>query len=505
MFKARYRTITFAEDMEPGIVVVLLGTALKGPVMEPVAIAGPEHALRLFGEEGTLLQGYRLASAVNPNAAYFMMRINGEHARLVISLPGGDELLTLKAIDAGSAGNLVRVAVEGDFITITSEDVVNRYSVHSLVSVGELVDSINDDANRGYSPVEAGTATIAAPLSALAEALAESASLEGGDDGYPLTKNELYGLLEQAYKRLEGYRTDIVVPLGVYLNDDAASYTYGSLRAVYGGATYSAGDVLDLEAEYGRANFAAPLMDFCARQMGYGLMSHGIIGMRPMPDSTILRPWIRRYIHDLAAASCLKDRVGFAIGDIDRSHHVSAVLGDLMFQGDYISAAPAYAALLAGTGIETTTGRGFSGFEGQRTELDGDSMRIAAAYGLVTLRTSLSERRLVVYSGVTLAEAGRPLHYIANVRTAQYVIYRLRRVLDPFIGVVTGTIVIRDTLERAADNLLRELQKEGVIDGYSLSASLELMDLQALRCRFELSFRPKYSVEDISITVRYSL
>lgn len=501
MFKARHRTIATAENLEPGTVVVLLGTALKGPVMEPIAVSEPNHARRVFGEDGTLLQGYRLAFAVNPNASYFLLRLNGSHARLTLSSDSGSEIV-FRAINAGAEGNLIYVSAGDDHIAITGNEGTNYYSFNDLTTVNELIDKINTDANVGYSLVEAETTQPECLLSEFLPSLTTPVSLQGGDDGYPITKNQLYKLLNNAYKRLEGYRTDIIVPLGACLNDNSAGFSYNSLYYLYDDSDRES-DTLDLIDDYGQANFAVPLMNFCARQTARGLPAHGVLGMLRMPDLEKFNQRQQSYIHDLIAASCLSTRTGFTSFDEDISYFVSAVLADLPFDDDYVNAAPAYAALLAGSGTETTTRMGLPGFTEQRTELDGNSMRLAAEYGIVTLRTSLADGHLVVYSGVTLAESTRPFHYISNVRTVQYIIARLYEVLDPFVGAVTGTIIVRDMLEKAADRLLQRLVQENVIQRYSLVVDLEQAGISALHCVFRLTIRPKYSLEDINIAVRY--
>lgn len=508
MLKGKFPTLSSIGEDRPGAVVVFLGTAARGPVMEPVIVAGPEHVLRVFGSDGTLPSAYRLASRVNPQAIYCLMRVNGSTASLsleVVAEDGESCLFTLTAVEAGSLYNDVAVKVEvlpggTAALAVKYGRVVNTYNLVELPTLGELVDKINLDAALGYSPVTASTTSVTMPSSALAPLLAEWTNLEGGADDLTPTKNELYRMLGEAYMRLEGLRTDIIVPVGARFDDVLTGYVYGASSSVFGAAWYTSdADYLSLTEGGERATFHGQLIGFCRRQFARGLMAHGVLGMRPMPEPELLAESGFDYISGLVNVSCLATREGFRFGQDDLGYYVSLVLGDLELDGEYCQAAPAYAALLAATGTETTTGMPVSNTQRQRTYLDGMSLRYAADSGLVTFYHS-EKKGLCVYSGVTAALPGRPLHYVANVRTAQFIIHALRLALNPYIGEMEGIIPVRDAVEQVTGEVLRSAKESGLVQSYSFAVRLDQLDGFSVACTVDLTLRAKYAVEDISVS-----
>ena len=497
----------------PGNVVVLIGTALQGPCNEPVDAAGIEHVKRVFGTDGTLFEGYRLAYTVNPNATYRLIRVGGKYARLDVPVVFNDSTVTglsLRSVGGGSRYNSVCVRVrppeEGAALVISYNGYENVYYFAEFPSVGLLVDKINADAANGYSPVFASTEDITIPSELLCDYLSGENTLSGGWDGLDISKNDLYTELDAIYRSLEGLRTDIVVPLGVYFDDVAVPYIYGSDRSIYGESEYFAqDDYLTLEVDGGRATFHGQLADFCFRQFNRGLMAHGVIGMRPVPGAELIRESQQAYLVDLINATCFADRHGltaYVEGEpVDRGHYLSVVLGDLLIDGRYTSGAAAYAALIAAAGVETTTNLPVSNIARQRTQLDGDWLRYAADRGLVVFYESL-KNGLSVYNGVTASLSDGPLRYIANVRTAQYIVHLLRVALDPYMGTMSGTIVIGSTVERVARGILAQAQEAGIIRSYDLNVSIEPVDGDqfSANCIIDLTLRAKYAVEDISVT-----
>lgn len=513
MYKGKLHQLYNMTDDNPGSVVVLLGTAAQGPVMEPVRVAGPENASRLFGIDGTLPAGYRLAQLVNPQAVYCLMRINGSAASLSLNIEtDGREpcLFLLEAEEANDRYNRVAVRVEtssyGDTVLVIKLDdnTRNVYNLVELPTLGELVDKINLDASLGYSPVKASTTDAMVPSVELAPLLSDWVYLEGGDSGLNPTKNELYFMLKNAYAKLEGLRTDIVVPLGVYFDDVLSSFVYGDSRSLFGAAWYSSDeDYLNLEDEGRRATFHGQLIDFCRRQFARGLMCHGVLGLRPMAEGELLARAGVNYIAARVGTSCLSSREGFLYGEDDWGHCISLVLGDLEYDWGYTSGAPAYAALIAAAGTETTTGMAVSNIKRQRTYLSNDppdfALRYAADSGLVTFYNSI-KKGLSVFSGVTAAPAGRPLHYLANVRTAHYLVYMLRLALEPYIDVIQGIIPVRDTIERITADVLENARRSGLIQSYSYGLQFQPLGAFSVVCVINLTIRAKYAVEDISIT-----
>lgn len=501
-----------------GSVIVMLGTAAGGPVLEPVEVTSPAHAAAVFGYGGTLYNAYRMAYAVNPNATYCLMRINGKHARRLLVLTGTDGrqcFFEIKSREAGEVGNRIAVVADaGQLLFFLSDDqgdqLVGSYALSNYPALGMLVEAINNDSVpvsvSATDPDFASDALIAALEALKAELGTSVVYLDGGNDELAPSKDELYQMLEDAYSVLEGRRTDIVVLLDARFND--VSYTLfleeGDTDQSYDMWYSDDPDFLDT---YPLSNgepptFHGQLIDFCRRQAAVGVPTVGVIGVRPIPDSVpVLNA---EHIASFIKFSCLNNRLGFVRDGTDFGHYISIVFGDLAFDGMYISGAPAYAALLAAYGTETTTNKPLVSVTEQRVELDDEALRWASAAGLVVFYNSV-KNGLSVYNGVTAAPYERPLRYIANVRTGHYIISRLRNVLDSFVGTTGGIIPIREMVKRAADETMKAIQREGVIKSYSLDMTEYQYDAFSFGCLIDVTFKAKYAVEDMSATMVFNI
>lgn len=499
-----------------GSVVVMLGTADRGPVLEPVEVVSRTHAASVFGYGGTLYNSYCMAYAVNPNATYCLMRINGRYARRMLTLTdeyGNQCFFEIKSREAGKAGNNIALTVELDKLMIIrsngdEDEVINSYTLGDYETLGELVEAINSDDVPIFVTVTAPDFEPGDLVRAIEEFEAITSVeeeegrvyLAGGDDGLEFTKNELYAMLEDAYHVLEGRRTDIIVLLDARFNDVTPALF---IDEEDGDQSYliwysDDPDFLDMNINGKAVTFHGQLIDFCRRQAAAGIPTIGVIGVRPIPDSI---PTLNaEHIASFIKYSCLNNRLGFVIDGSDFGHYVSIVFGDLEFDGMFMSGAPAYAALLAASGVETTTNKPLQNITGQSVQLDDEALKWASAAGLVVFYNSI-KNGLSVYNGVTAAPYERPLRYIANVRIGHYVISRLRNALDAFVGTTGGIIPIRDMIARTAEEIMKTIQNEGVVSSYSLNIREYYYDAFSFGCQIDVTFRAKYAVEDMSATV----
>lgn len=490
-----------------GEVVVLLGTAAAGPVLEPVYVAGPNQAADVFGSSGTLLNGYLDAYRANPLALYYLVRVNGAHAAAVLYASGGEdgpplEALRLRSAEGGEIHNQTAVVVDGSGLQITEAGETRTYSFADYPTLFRLAEQINGHAALGYSRVVASTGY---PEAASALLLPVTTCLQGGRDDLAPTKNELYLLLDQAYGILEGWRTDLVVPLGAYFDDVIDPYFYGQFPSFYGEGSYTApADYLDLSdpVTQERCTFHGQLAAFCARQARFGLMAHGVLGLRPLPSPELLAALDFSFPAEFVRFSCLRSRLGFSTKEAgtiyDRGHYLSLVGADLVSAGQRRSAAPAYAALIAAAGVGSTTNRPVNGFDGQYVQFAEEDMRHLARWGVVTFRRSL-KRGLVVTSGVTAGLSG-PLHYLPNVRSSQYAAARLKHALDPYVGLTRNPVSAQDIVNQTVNTTLQNLVKEGVLQRYDYTVRIDPVPAGglALGGEVELRLRPSYAVEDIT-------
>lgn len=526
MFNYDYFSAPRTDIAAPGNTLLLLGTSINGPVNEPIRVASPAEAELYFGTEGTLIAGYRQAHAANPQADCYLMRATGQHARAVLWALDEDMVfagLRLRAVAGGQRYNAVAAEVRvvyGEPNTVGDHALVvyparpelapRAYKLDDHPLLGLLVKAINEDAMAGLVEVNASTDETMAPSNSLVGFNSETVYLEDGDDGLAPTKNELYAALEQSYRLLEGRPLDVVVPLGAAFDDTAAPTYYG--EAVYGQAPLVAeGDYLSAARPDGSpATFHGQLIAFCRSQQKFGMLTHGVLGMRPLPDQVFTGRLGFSYIRHLLASTALADRHGLTegpSGQPDLGYCISVVANDLSFNDEHpASWAAAYGAHILACGLENTANVPIRGATGQRLVFGDQELRLMARLGVVAPRYSVRHRQLVVSAGVTLALRASPLHHLTNVRTAQYALFRLREVLDRFLGDTRPNLGLQGMIEEAVEQCFAGLASAGILDRYDFKFQIEPYLWQGGRWgRLNLTLGTRYSIEDISTSVTFPL
>jgi hypothetical protein len=501
------------EDL--GNVIVLLGTAGTGPVLEPVRVISPEHAVEVFGNKGSLYDYYTGVYGINQRAVYYLVRITGSHATAVLKIfsPEEDNVidgLKLMAVDGSAAYNSVQAGFEagedGQCLFIEEAGRKNTYSLSECVTLGLLVSRINQNARRKLSKIVASTSYSNYPSTSLLDNYSGPIEFSGGSDGLDADKTEMYYALGRAYEFLNDRRTDIVVPLGVYFNDVIEPSYYGN--ASYGQGKYSSKEqLLNLEVDGTRCTFHGQLLDFCECQMSIGCMAHGVLAMRPLPEPDKM-PDPVEFGRGLVEASCLNSRYHLSTinqGNIrDRGCNISIVCGDILYpDGRLRTGAAGYAATIAACGMESTTNVPVNGIVGQQLQFSSDVRRYLSDNGLVSFRHSV-KNGIVVANGVTAATTDSSLHFLSNIRTVQYVLARLKAATDIYIGEGFSFITAYDILNRTIEEVLNDIVSKNHLQWYSFK--LKLTRSNTVQVSFvatvDLELRPKYSVEDIIVTVQ---
>ncbi len=501
-----------------GKTVYILGVSEDGPVMQPIYVKSTTEAESIFGNKmkGTLVRACEEAYDRNSEIAIFLMRISGKSATLKIAgFHRGDlvELLHLRSASGGGRYNDVCVDLEHradlneNLFVITSGSYRIVYNLEQYQTIGHLVLQINQDCRSNLHGVIVESDYYDAPIMSIVTAFTEKAFLTGGDDGLGLTKDEMYLQYEDACRLLLGKPIDIILPVGVYVDDVHPVALYG--EGTYGNAVYaSTDDHLQLVDTYNNnrvVSFHEQLIDFCRKQMSFGFMTHGVIGLRPLkvvPDS-IEHDY--SYIIRLVEATIFKDRYGlleYKDGQwVDKGYYISVVGGELVFQPDspaeyFSNGAAAYAALLAGT-YETTTNTQVKDVK-LRYELPEEVVGELSKLGVVMFQESI-RNGIVVASGVTASHYSNELHSVANLRMTQLSLAHVNEVVQQIYESDTDPALRRRLVEERIKERLRQLKSSNILLDYDYRI---LMNRTNSEGSILLTLHTKYTVEGIGTSAQ---
>ena len=284
--------------------------------------------------------------------------------------------------------------------------------------------------------------------------------LKGGKDGINISKEEIYRLLEGegdepgVYDILfEDEEIDIVVPLGVYADDELASQFN---------------------------SFDQQLANFCARAFYHNNEVRGVIGVKPLQDPTRIN--IIERVNNLLTLDTnyyLTDDNGNYVIDegqrVDIGRFISVVAHDFIYNDANLSTrsienvAPAYAgraSMITGTNSPTNeiVGGGTLAYDYSTRQANN-----LAGNKLVTLKTRAGAPR--INSAVTCAQPGSGWTRYHTVDIVFDVIEELRDVYDRYIGQ-GNTLEKRNSLDADIRKTLKE--ENGVVDfDYSIVQSPE--------------------------------
>lgn len=499
----------------------LLGTSEDGPYMEPVLVRSKFEAESIYGskDKGTLVKAFNEAYDRNEDISIYLMRITGKSATLDIEGFVTDPLdpkhvISFRSVHAGAKYNDVSMQVVYDedkdahifYLTLPNREQI-FYEMPTYMTVGAFTKTLNEDCRAGKHTIMASTDYPQTPFAALQFFLPSETRLIEGDDGLTATKDELYLACDLAYQILQGRAVDIIVPVGMYVDDVHPAYLYGS--AIYGSAFYSStSDYLSLVDTMNNnkvVSFHEQLIEFCREQMRLGYMTHGVMGMRSLPSIPFNVENDDLYISRLAQSTAFKDRHGFLEYQngrwYDKGYFVSVVTMDLWFEGHtyYGNAAVRYAAMLTGH-YDSTTNMKLGDDVSLRYELSPKTMAGLSRLGVVSFRNSV-RHGIVVHSGVTAASPQTELHNVANVRMVQITLAYMNEAVDLVYDAYPNHDMRRNFLEQLVKTRLGELYDAGVLEAYDYAIQ---MRNDGVKGEILLTLQGKHTVEAIQTSAEIS-
>lgn len=495
--------------------IFLLGTADLGPVNMPIKVSSANHVKNVFGEQGTLLDAFRVIKESDLDCEVFMVKVTGKHSEvyLNINLPNSEieeNGFFFKSQYANEIYNDIQIIIHEDalYINYPTEALGNYYLQYKYHETDENGDDIHDDdgnlifktlydlAEEINEDTRMMNSKVYCYLSCDPKVMANTAlvgvneqinTFKGGNSGIYYNKNMIYNCLSDTYNILEGREIDIIVPVECYY-DDTFTHDEDALEEYF-----------DLEREYitlkdddtkEYLSYYNQLLEFLRRQLRFGCVTHGIMGMNPNgnvfldQDKYYLK---LEYLKKLNNKNSFYDKyrqlISVCVGDIYTTY------GTRVYNS-YIL----YATLIASIQvIQNTTNKPLP--DSFTTYNDFDNMMLARIreLGFTAFRYSILKKSVVVSSGVTTSD-DENFKYLCNIRMCQLVMTRVNKVLSQYIGENISSLIRTKQIENRLINLLSNLISENVIAGFAIN-SITVPQMGHLL--LDLSFKTIYMTESI--------
>lgn len=482
----------------PGQTVLVIGPADGGPVMTPLEVSADPASL--FGG-GPLCETVRAGLQIGPDLQWIAMRLNGMAPRLTLPPVGGgsEPALILEGVSGTSAFNGLLLVLEEDELGAPSLKLPGGYTyrLSSYPYLALLIEQMNRDALAGRQPFWASSTYHDLPASALME-LAGEYPIEDGSDGAGLSRDELFFLLDDALRILDGRPLDAVVLAGLYFDDLHQQSAYGG--SSYGSAIYGNDAPADRLTVVDSANAMRPvsyhtlLSEWCYQQTGSGRIVVGLVPCRPLPDPSLLLSAGVDYVRVLTEH--VSQTAGGQLTALDGAEigrYLQVVSGEGRVGGYSTTMEAAAAVAYLRSGVDAATNAAIPAV--LPWELDSPQRQRLADYGVTTFYTD-PRGQTRVWSGVTAAPSHLDAHWSINMRQVQLVIAATMDSLDRFIGTDFRSAYLSRQIDREIQQILNQFRQANIVSEYTFSVEYIPLNKDV---RLNLSLRPRGGLEYQSV------
>lgn len=458
--------------------IYLLGSAEFGPTNEPILVKSTVGLYNKFGKQGTLIDAFHAVKYCNKDTLVYLVKTTGEHANtfLNVNIDGGEIIqdgFILTSSESNEIFNDIEILIDVDCMTFKfpSELALNpiKYVYSDYKNIEDLSKAINKDTkNRksyvyAYYSVDPNT-----PVeNAFYTCNPSVVYMYGGQCGLGYSKNLLYNCLDRTYEMLESHEIDIVIPVDAFMDDiypdDANNVEHGYNMAYY----QSTKDYLTEDFSGRKFSFMDQLINFCVKQLNFGLVTNGIIGY-----NSSYKYWDRHLSEsdDITKMyeACYKYNLKCCMNPF-YSFLVSVVGGDIEYNKGTIvdNGYFAYAALCASTHITSgTTNVPISDSLSIYHEFSESALKKLAANGIVAFRHSPFYNTPVVYDGITALTDNENLSLYCNVRMIQMCMSYVNKLFQFYVGQNVTEIIENGVLTDDLKDILTRLANLGVITSF---------------------------------------
>lgn len=473
-----------------GETVLILGTAVDGPLNTPIRIRRPLEVEEIFGtyvdDEGrwngaNLVLGFNQAYAGGARSIY-LMRINGKYAELSLTNEDSEPQLLVRGRYPGAKYNGIAVEVTSTHLNIYAPGATAptaTYRLSDYPSYAHLLDAVNADQ---------GTHGVVLSLDGASEfdavdlATLPKTNLSGGDDelNLPLgsydNPDTYRGKLAAAYDIIRDLDVSIVVPRGVYVT-----------------VLESGGNFVGVD--YSDAQALADLLYYMNKNEH---PATGVIGVSRLNNPT----------HDRVAAfaDCLVAHPPkLFTGEEDSGRYLSIVAAEPTFFDTKLKMyADTGATLYAGiySALPThhaTTNTQVPGTLGMRYSFSLSKLDALTGAGFVTFRNRRG-MGLVVTDDPTAAQRDSDYRYLSTVRIVNEVIDLIRQVGAPYTGKPVGGEK-RNALKTDIQVALESMMRQGKLIDFDFEVRADIRGYVRGELDVELELVPAFILRRLRITV----
>ena len=469
------------QDSLHGKHIYLLGSAEFGPTNEPITVKSTVGVRNKFGKRGTLIDAFHALKYVSRNNTVYLVKTTGEHANayLNVNIQDGEIIengFILSSSESNEVFNDIQILVDVHSLSIVFPDSFKmetlKYEYSKYPTMDKLASAINKDTKNGKSYIYAYySVDPSVPTSnAFFACNPTLVDMYGGQCGLEYSKNLLYNCLNHTYEILESHEIDIIIPVDAFLDDIYPDDSEGTPH-LYNKTYYqSTKDYLTEDFTGRKLSFMNQLLQFCIRQLNFGLVTTGIMGFNSSykhwskylgEADDIAEMYLACYDYNLSC--CENPFYTFLI---------SVVAGDIEYNRGTIidNGYLAYAALCANTVLTTgTTNIPISDTINIYHEFTEPVLKRLADAGIVTFRHSPLYNTPVVYDGVTASSEHENLKLYCNVRMIQMCISYINRLFQFYIGLNLVTLIKEKIILTDLKNILTALLSRGVITNYDFN------------------------------------
>lgn len=469
------------QDSLHGKRIYLLGSAEFGPTNEPIMVKSTVGLYNKFGKHGTLIDAFHALKYTSKTNTVYLVKTTGEHATayLNVNIQDGEIIedgFTLVSSQSNELFNDIEFIVDISGITIIfpSELSINKkvYKYEDYPTIDKLASAINKDTKQKKSYVYAYYSVDPATPTKHAFFVCNSTHvyMYGGQCGLNYSKNLLYNCLNNTYDILESHDIDIVIPVDAFMDDIYPDDSEGTQYQYNMKYYQSTKDYLTEDFTGKRLSFMDQLLQFCLRQLNFGVVTTGIIGYNPS-----YKYWSKYLSESDDIAQMYKACFEYNLACCENPFYsflVSVVAGDIRYNRGTITdnGYLAYAALCSDTIVTSgTTNIPISKSVSLHHEFSEEILKDLADTGIVTFRQSPLYNTPVIYDGITASPQDKNLKLYCNVRMIQMCISYINRLFQYYIGHNIVELIEQDIITDDLNSILSALYNRNIITSYSFN------------------------------------
>ena len=514
--------------------VLLLGCAVDGPSNTPIAIGPVTDAERIFGatpKPTTITQITASQKALTARVYELfasgcsdirLVRVGGVSASITLAdtVVANDLILTANYPGAkygnGTAGLSVVVtntAGAGNVTITTLDGVPHAFAFTTSTTYGDLMNAINaSPINVGASQGATGSPTAIANPTA-----ATSAFFSGGADGATPTDAQYSDALTVAYKQLENYPVNVVVPAGAYLQPTLGLDNSGSPTV----ANANAGDTV---------SFGRNLGQFVARMSVNTQSCIGIISVTPLLAPTFTANVNRnktligtfdgsgnqvtaptaytfQYGADYSPAAGPQSTPVLQNGSVfDTGFLLSVCVGEIVVNsnplGNYVAdLAPSYAGRVVSLAPQSgTTNKPLNNALALSTVNGPAVLNALVGLRFVTAFTNQRDGVVRIVADNTYSAPGRDFKFLSTLRITYAAVERVRNATSGFIGEPANPATL-NSMGTAIEGALKEMKTAGALIDYEYHLVATAQDQINGNMNVILGLVPALQIRKIYVTV----